>query len=215
MVLFSRRRHPWPLFHRGNQGPCVRQVLLESDLLWQGGPVPTDPVPARQRSIFPSSTAAVHGPHWLADLATVAADESAISPVLSKEAPSWLEDMRLWIGLEVLGENKTPPVAAANTLIRKASDWLAGWIPDEPARDSKSEKTKQTVKIQEDLADTTIRKQALISRPVKSSTRRNSANGKGRPAHNNPPLPTNPYSKSSARPASPLKTGSTTIAAGP
>jgi hypothetical protein len=137
---------------------ALRQLLLESDLLWQGGPVPTDPLPAQAALDFsklqpPPSTA----PDWLADLAAVAADKSATSPVLSEEAPSWLEDMRLWIGLEVMAENKAPPVAAANTLITQGTpDWLAGWILDEPAKVSEPEKTKQTVKIQDVLADTTI-----------------------------------------------------------
>jgi hypothetical protein len=159
---------PWYYSHDGvTHGPfstaeikdrAIRQLLLDTDLLWQGGPVPTDPLPAQAALDFSKLQPAPSTvPEWLADMAKVAADDTAQAPVVSKEAPSWLEDMRLWVGLEVVSDGKPPTITPADKIVTQGTpDWLTGWIPEEPAKVPKPEQTKQTVKIQDVLADTTI-----------------------------------------------------------
>ena len=137
---------------------AARKALLETDLLWQGGPDPIDPLPAQAAIDFSKLQPATSAlPDWLQDVSIDIANKGTQDPVVSKETPSWLEDMRLWIGLELTDDGNLSKNSSPDTLITQGTpDWLSGWLPEEPIKVAKPVKAKQTVKTKDELADTTI-----------------------------------------------------------
>ncbi|MBM4068947.1 MAG: DUF4339 domain-containing protein [Planctomycetes bacterium] len=104
--------------------------------IWPAGDDPGKAVPADEVFIFsdlpnvPRST-----PDWLGEPPPMEAGKMAQPP--AAEAPAWLEDLRLWMGLEAYAADKQPRPAAAEdaapsppdaTKTTPLPDWLDGWL---------------------------------------------------------------------------------------
>jgi uncharacterized protein DUF4339 len=138
----------WFYQHQGkSHGPVSSEKIKElarqgaldqQDLIWLEGSDPRDACPASAALDFANlPLVSFPAPDWLEDVAKT----EKIGPLpeqlpLSKETPLWLEDMRLWFGLDIYAAAKTgqePSTAAPQT--GGMPDWLEGWIaPEEPKR---------------------------------------------------------------------------------
>ena len=109
---------------------AARKMLLENDWLWQGSREPKDAFPAQAALDFSNLPLVVSPiPDWLADVAEVESQDLLASPVASKEAPDWLEDLRLWVGLDFYAAEKKSPNSAGSAIKTDGiPDWLDGWI---------------------------------------------------------------------------------------
>lgn len=94
--------------------------LDRHDLAWEEGAEQAQAKPASAIVNFPGTT-----PDWLPDIAALETKK----PSPTAEVPEWLEDVRLWIGLELVAKtsevSKTSVVAPAAGAI---PDWLDGWL---------------------------------------------------------------------------------------
>jgi hypothetical protein len=122
-----------PFSEEEMQDRVTRKLLLETDLIWPEGRSPRDAAPvAVVFETAPSSAASTPIPDWLADVAATQSTGPAPGPLLSHEAPEWLEDLRLWVGLELYTPGATtlenaPPHTGA------IPEWLEGWLtPEKP-----------------------------------------------------------------------------------
>ena len=122
-----------PFSEEEMQDRAARKLLLETDLIWPEGRSPRDAAPvAVVFEIAPSSAASTPIPDWLADVAATQSTGPAPGPSLSHEAPEWLEDLRLWVGLDLYTPGATtlenaPPHTGA------IPEWLEGWLtPEKP-----------------------------------------------------------------------------------
>ena len=120
---------------------AARKLLSETDLVWPEGSSAKDAVPAGAALDFarmPPPTPSM--PDWLGDVAADQSTGPAAVPDASGEVPEWLEDMRLWVGLEHFARAREAAQAAETP---KGSgplpDWLEGWLapikPVEPVRE--------------------------------------------------------------------------------
>jgi hypothetical protein len=117
---------------------AARKNLTASDWIWQGGPERKDAVPAEAAFDFARLPLVVSaGPDWLTDVAKVERKGPLPGPESSKENPEWLEDLRLWYGLELYGAAKTQtPEKALQT--GGVPDWLESWITPAAPKTSKA-----------------------------------------------------------------------------
>lgn len=107
-----------------------RKLLLESDWLWRDRGGRKDAVLAASFLDSQSSQARSAIPDWLGDVAMAESTGPQPAPVASDQTPEWLEDLRLWIALDlcVPGRQASDP-----TLVGTIPDWLRAWlIPDKP-----------------------------------------------------------------------------------
>jgi hypothetical protein len=143
----------WFYQHNGKtHGPVssgeIRELaskgLLEpDDPIWEEGTDQTQAIPASGAVDFSSLPQVASVPDWLTDIASQEAQGPAVEPNSAGDSPEWLEDMRLWIGLEMMElcppegqqENQTGSAGVA-----AIPDWLEGWLtPPKPAPAAKPE----------------------------------------------------------------------------
>lgn len=118
---------------------AARKMLLESDWIWQGDDNRKDAVPAAAALDFSRLPAVASPiPDWLADVADVATKGPAPGPLPSDELPEWLEDLRLWVGLEmyIQDERGADTTISNPTAAGEIPDWLKTWMPGEKAKPS-------------------------------------------------------------------------------
>ena len=139
----------WYYSHAGiTHGPLTQQQvkehvaqkkIAENDLVWQGSPEPKNAVAAKSILEFsPAPPQAV--PDWLGDVAKAESKGPAPVPVPSHESPEWLEDLRLWMGLELYAAAKQPEqqpttTAATSTPVTASvelPDWLESFRAAQP-----------------------------------------------------------------------------------
>jgi hypothetical protein len=113
-----------------------QRLLRESDFVWRQGRSAHEAVAANEVFEFGATMAEGQLPDWLADVGT---DGSGPMPALisepqsNHENPEWLEDLRLWVGLESFvrtdqDENvPTEVTLSAPTNAEGIPDWLQGW----------------------------------------------------------------------------------------
>lgn len=116
------------------QDHAARKMLLETDLIWPEGKGRKDAAPAAvvvdsaQLSAAPSLIS-----DWLADVAALETTGPAPGLVPTDEIPEWLEDLRLWLGLELYTPAKPTTNEDAQSPTGGTPDWLEGWLtPNEP-----------------------------------------------------------------------------------
>jgi hypothetical protein len=117
----------------------VRQgSLLETDPVWRADQKREEAAPASTIFAFPRRKASTPLPDWLPDVETASAEPppNVISePQPSRENPEWLEDLRLWVGLEIFARSKEIPQTPAEITLStpgktaELPDWLESWKP--------------------------------------------------------------------------------------
>jgi hypothetical protein len=110
------------------QDRVAQGLLLESDSVWPAGREIKDAAPATAVFDFSRVPAPVSPvPDWLTD---IAADQTA-GPVPSlepsDEIPEWLEDMRLWVGLDLYTPAQDE-LTTTSTSAPEIPDWLDSWL---------------------------------------------------------------------------------------
>jgi hypothetical protein len=73
-------------------------------------------------------------PDWLSDIETTPTSPLKPAPAANHESPEWLEDLRLWVGLEM---SRPVNVVAAESpsQVGAVPDWLASWsVPETPKK---------------------------------------------------------------------------------
>lgn len=131
---------------------AAKGLLDPDDPIWEEGTDQTQAIPASGAVDFSSPPPAGAVPDWLGDIAAQESTGPAAETCPSADAPEWLEDMRLWIGLEMMElyppleeqqENQT--VSAAPGTI---PDWLESWLtppkPLPPAKPAESKPVPQS-----------------------------------------------------------------------
>lgn len=126
---------------------AARQMLLESDLVWPAGREQKDAAPANVVFDFaplPSVVSPI--PDWLADVAEVERKGPLPGVLPTDEIPEWLEDLRLWVGLDVYAPGKhtssemTGSAPTNPALSGAIPDWLENWTtPERPKAPSQTE----------------------------------------------------------------------------
>jgi GYF domain 2 len=98
-------------FSESEIAECVAQKLIApSDPLWPEGRDIASAAPAAAIFDFPKPPAV---PDWLADVALVEAKGPLITPMPTDEIPEWLDDLRLWLGLDCDQPARAAPVVPA------------------------------------------------------------------------------------------------------
>ncbi len=118
---------------------AARRLLLENDLLWQGGREARDPLPAQAALDFSNLSPVVALiPEWLEDMGADEGQAAVPAPVASNEAPAWLEDLRLWLALD--GPRADEAAPGPSVIKTGVPDWLSGFAlePATPAPPSKA-----------------------------------------------------------------------------
>ena len=122
-------------FSVGEMEDRVRRSLLgKTDLVWQEKDGRGKGIAAGAVFKFPAGEAL---PDWLADVAVASAEPPAVlisEPAANHEDPEWLDDLRLWVGLEVYvrvkeGGLREPITLATPEKSEGLPDWLQGWLP--------------------------------------------------------------------------------------
>src|SRR5436305_33109 len=112
----------------------ARQGALDKhDLLWLEGSDPRAASPASAALDYAKlPLVSFPAPDWLEDVAKVETKGPLPEIPPSPEPPQWLEDMRLWFGLEVYAASK-PSQETPATVSSPAAlpDWLDSWIVPE------------------------------------------------------------------------------------
>jgi hypothetical protein len=113
---------------------AARKLLVEDDLIWSGPDGRQDATPAQVALDFSKlPLVASPKPEWLDDVALVESKGPLPGPTAGDAPPEWLEDLRLWCGLELYAAAQSEPAAAAGELLPGAlPDWLEGWREPEP-----------------------------------------------------------------------------------
>jgi hypothetical protein len=110
---------------------AARKQLLESDLVWQGSRGPDSAIVAEAALDFSNlPVTASPAPDWLKDIAQDERKGPVPGPLPSKESPDWLDDLRVWIALDLYASAQAS--RETGTLQTAAiPDWLESWL--EPA----------------------------------------------------------------------------------
>ena len=116
------------------------KILREHDVVWQKGREAEGSDIAKEVFDFGSSAASL--PDWLADVASAPAEvwqPRIAEPMPTHEDPDWLEDLRLWVGLEIFAGVKKPAepsveiAPSAPGKVVGLPDWLENWTSPEKA----------------------------------------------------------------------------------
>ncbi len=135
------------------QDRVAQRLLLESDSVWPAGREKKHAAPATavfdfsqvDRTSFPRSGVGTEGSHtgawepgrllpapvsampdWLTDVAAAETTGPAPSLEPSDEIPEWLEDMRLWVGLDLYTPAQDE-LTSSSTSTGEVPDWLESW----------------------------------------------------------------------------------------
>jgi len=107
---------------------AAKKLVLESDLLWQGG-FEKDAVMAQAALDFFHLPVPASPPlDWLEDVAQLERIGPLPGPLPCKENPEWLDDLRLWYGLELFAGAAISPKPANMSQTGRIPDWMEGWI---------------------------------------------------------------------------------------
>jgi hypothetical protein len=115
-----------------------RKLLRETDLVWRQNSARDSAVPAKAFFHFGSESAPASAlPDWLADveLARLEPRQPLLAdPPPNHEDPEWLEDLRLWVGLEVFIRAKDQTALPGEITLSapahtEVPDWLENWNP--------------------------------------------------------------------------------------
>lgn len=112
-----------------------RGVLQPGDLVWLEGTDPKHALPAHAALDFARlPLVSSPAPDWLSDVEKVEQRGPLPELVFSHEIPHWLEDLRLWYGLELYVAVKTARLALPDAHPTwPLPDWLQGWfVPEKP-----------------------------------------------------------------------------------
>ena len=108
----------------------ARKLLLASDLIWPEDRDRKQAAPASAIFDF-SQTASPDSPlpDWLADVVQTESKGPLAEPLPSNEIPEWLDDLRLWLGLEVYlpAAPTTESAPSKPGQAGEVPDWLQGW----------------------------------------------------------------------------------------
>jgi GYF domain 2 len=110
------------------QDRVAQKLLLENDSVWPAGRDKTNAAPATAVFDFSQASTPVSPiPDWLTDVAAAQTAGPLPGPAPSDETPEWLEDMRLWVGLDLYtpAENE---FTYDSTLTGEIPDWLGSWL---------------------------------------------------------------------------------------
>lgn len=104
---------------------AARNMILESDPIWQaGGQAKDAPAAKTAREAAPSKAPPAQLPDWLDDVAKVERKGPLPGPVPGNHAPQWLDDLRLWYGLEMYAVPKSPQQLPKPVTQVAMPDWL-------------------------------------------------------------------------------------------
>jgi hypothetical protein len=130
----------WFYQHKGQtHGPVSSAEIKElaskglldpDDSIWGEGTDQTQAIPASAAVDFSKSAQPSSVPDWLGDIASQESKGPAVELAASAEAPEWLDDMRLWIGLELYPAVEDQETGPAGT--GAIPDWLEGWLTPPP-----------------------------------------------------------------------------------
>ena len=108
------------------QDRVAQRLLVESDSVWPAGREQKDAAPAS--AVFDFSLAPVSPvPDWLTDIAAAHTTGPLPGPAPSDEKPEWLEDLRLWVGLDLYTPAGTEFTYDSNPT-GEIPDWLQCWL---------------------------------------------------------------------------------------
>jgi hypothetical protein len=142
---------------------AAQGLLGRQDLLWREGDGPEIALPAEAALNFRALPEAPHSPsdrgfpggflpEWLRDVADMER-KGPQAPVLPNPGiPEWLEDLRLWLGLDLLA-SPTQNLAAMQSVTTGLPDWIEGWVRDE---NTKSFHEKEQVPISQIMEESAI-----------------------------------------------------------
>jgi hypothetical protein len=128
-----------PLSEEEINAVIARRLLLASDLVWPEGRERKDAAPASVVFDFaPLPAASSPIPDWLADVAVAEDKMPSPEPLLRDEPPKWLDDLRLWVGLDAFGPFLPSFGSTLATADRagKVPDWLQSWLTPEKPKNS-------------------------------------------------------------------------------
>jgi hypothetical protein len=141
----------WFYQHLGKTfGPVISEKLKElarqgsldrDDLLWPEGGDPKDACPASAALDYASlPLVSFPTPDWLEDIAKVENKGPIPVPAPTEGPPTWLEDVRLWFGLELYADAKdNQPTSTTVLQTGGVPDWLEGWLTPEEPKSSKTQ----------------------------------------------------------------------------
>ena len=110
------------------QDRVAQRLLLESDSVWPAGREKKDAAPATAVFDFSQVSAPVSPmPDWLTDVAAGQTTGPVPSLEPTDEIPEWLEDMRLWVGLD-LYTSAQDELTSSSTSTGEVPDWLESWL---------------------------------------------------------------------------------------
>jgi hypothetical protein len=145
--------HSWFYQHAGKtHGPVsteeikrlARDGLIDArDLVWAEDAIPATAIPA-SAALDLSGLVLLPGtiPDWLADVAAMERKGPVAPPSAADGIPEWLEDLRLWYGLELFvaakrtgtpQKTKVARTASTPTQIGPIPDWLKTWMTPKKA----------------------------------------------------------------------------------
>jgi GYF domain 2 len=176
----------WFYAHQGRtEGPfsaaqikelVARRTIQEGDLLWPEGTDPKDAMPpSKALDLFGLQAGAAEGsgpappaghlPDWLDDVQAAERKGPLPGPASTSEVPDWLEDLRLWVGLELYDQPPQPsPAAPEGSAAGRPvpaqrpglPQWLEGWTLEEKARRSPGKNVSSLIegwRVEPELSD--------------------------------------------------------------
>ena len=115
-----------PLSEEEIQDRVAQRLLVESDSVWPAGREQKNAAPASV--VFDFSRASVSPvPDWLTDIAAAQTTGPSPGPAPSDEIPEWLEDLRLWVGLDLYTPAETE-FSYDSTPTGEMPEWLQSWL---------------------------------------------------------------------------------------
>jgi hypothetical protein len=110
------------------QDRVERGMLIQSDRLWPVGREPRHAAPAPVVLDFSKAPASAL-PDWLADVVAAQTKGPIPGPEPTDEIPEWLDDLRLWVALDLC----MPASEESNSDSTLAiPDWLESWLTPPP-----------------------------------------------------------------------------------
>lgn len=105
-------------------------LLAQNDLIWQGREGRAGAIEAQGAVDFSSlPKISAPKPDWLNDVAAAETAGPVPDPVAGQAPPVWLDDLRLWYGLELYAAAKAgPPSMPTAAPAGDLPDWLDGWL---------------------------------------------------------------------------------------